>query len=90
MELSIKDIRAALNGAGISMVRRMSDSELKQADFLLDLEMNRSKVFAFISRLEQNLHILLPNRVMDSLQVKNTVAVFITAANHYLVDLNKS
>ena len=90
MELGVNDIRAALNGAGISMVRRMSDSELKQADFLLDLEMNRSKVFAFISRLEQNLNILLPNRVMDSLQVKNTVAVFITAANHYLVDLNKS
>ena len=90
MELSIDDIRAALNGAGISAVRRMSDSELKQADFLLDLEMNRTKVLAFISRLEQSLHILLPTGVTDSLQIKNTVAVFITAANHYLVDLNKS
>ena len=89
MELTIDDIRTALNGAGISAVKMMSDSELKKADFLLDLEMNRSKVLTFISRLEQSLHILLPSGVTDSLQVKNTVAVFITAANHYLIDLNK-
>lgn len=85
-ELSIKDVRTALAEANVRAARKMDDDELKHADFLLDLEMVPSKVVTMISCIERNLNIVLPVYVMNSLKVKNTVAVFITAANHYLID----
>ena len=85
-ELSIKDVRTALNEVDVRAARKMDDESLKHADFLLDLEMSRSKVVLMMSSIEQRLNIVLPVYVMNCLKVKNTVAVFITAANHYLID----
>ena len=85
-ELSIEDVRTTLGEIDVRAARKMTDNELKHADFLLDLEMGPSKVVTMISCIERSLNIMLPVYVMNSLKVKNTVAVFITAANHYLID----
>ena len=88
-KVTIDHVRTALREINVSTAERMSDTALKNADFLHNLGMNEGKLFSMMNILEKKLGIMLPTGVTDSLQAKNTVAVFITAANHYLIDLSK-
>lgn len=87
MRLTVDSIRNALREIDVLEAEGMNDEELKKADFLQDLEMDERSVCSMMSQLERKLHIMLPPSIMSSLKAKNTVAVFITTANHHLIDL---
>lgn len=87
MRLNINQIRIALREISVPEAEGMNDLELKRADFLQDLGMDEQSIYSLTSLLERKYNIRIPAKVMTSLHAKNTVNVFITAANQFLIDL---
>ena len=87
--LTLEDVRSALAQLPVEKATCLSNDELLKADFLATLRMNEAQVAHLTSILERQHRILLPIGVSASLKVKNTVAVFIGAANSHLIDLDE-
>ena len=89
-KLTLKDVRSALYDMMIPAVRNVGEEDLASADFWFDLGMDEQKVQLLITNLERTHRIMLTTEVSESLEMKNTVATLLHAANSHLIDLEEN